>query len=534
MKILAVSLLRLGDVIQQAALFKGLRQQYPQAEIHLLMNQQFSHVDQVLPGIVDKYIYFDREALQKGVGEAHYNILWSYRQLESLVQGLNDETYDVVYNLTHTKLSGYLLGATTLENIKGLVYRDGRFQGLDNKWLRYFNDRFSGNEKSLFHYVELLGRAFDIPVTKVPGVFSAKSKKKTVLFQCLTSSSKKNWGLENYQVLKNMIERSLVDHKVRILGASFEKEDLLRCFSEEDLLICNLAEAREHLADSALLVTGDTSIKHLAAQQGTPIVEIAIGSSDPVKTGAFSANSVILQSNVPCAPCQHAQACQQASHLCAEDIKPDKVFEAVWDQLSLSPLKMPSFNHLMERAVWRLYLDSDTSALAYQRQVREIREKLTQDEIQKNLKSWNEVSERFAHWLAQAKKALPTREELQQKRQFQSADIADLILIAQDILKSKADIAGYFQDFINALLSRFTQPIQIHERVSKALEEIEVLLKVRTDFTQILQIPSMEGPYYAKGIGKIPVDGFAETGESPKGSSEDPRIQPRGRETTAT
>ena len=57
------------------------------------MNQQFSHVNEVLPGIVDKYIYFDREGLQKGIGEAQYNILWPYRQLETLIQQINSENY---------------------------------------------------------------------------------------------------------------------------------------------------------------------------------------------------------------------------------------------------------------------------------------------------------------------------------------------------------------------------------------------------------------------------------------------------------
>ncbi|KYG67222.1 lipopolysaccharide heptosyltransferase-I [Bdellovibrio bacteriovorus] len=513
MKILVVSLLRLGDVIQQAALFRGLRQQNPDAEIHLLINQQFSHVDEVLPGIVDKYIYFDREALQKGIGEPAYNILWPYRQLEGLINQLNAEDYDVAYNFTHTKLSGYLLGATEIKNVKGLMHTEGRFQGLSNKWLRYFNDRFSVEGKSLFHYVELLGRSFDIPVTKTPSTISNKSKNKLVLFQCLTSKAAKNWNLEYFQVLKNMIETSLVDHKVRILGASFEKEDLLKFFAEEDLLICNLSDAKEYLSEAALLVTGDTSIKHLAAQAGTPIVELAIGPSDPIKTGAFSANSLVLQ---------------------GDDLKPEKVFEAVWDQLSLAPLKMPSFSHLMERAVWSLHLDGDTSALAYEHRVREIRQQLPAEEINKSLKAWNQTSEKFATWMKQAKKALPSKEEISQKRQFHSADIADLILIAQDILKSKMDAAGYFQDFIEALLSRFAQPIQIHDRITKALTEIEALLEVRTQLTQVLQIPSMEGQYYAKGIGKLPVDGFAETGKGSKPIAEDSKLQPRDRETTAT
>ena len=62
MKLLVVSLLRLGDIIQQKPLLEGLRRQFPQARIHLLINRQFSQVSQLLGNTVDQYIYFDREA----------------------------------------------------------------------------------------------------------------------------------------------------------------------------------------------------------------------------------------------------------------------------------------------------------------------------------------------------------------------------------------------------------------------------------------------------------------------------------------
>ncbi len=65
MKILVLSLLRLGDIIQQEPLLKGLREKHPSAEIHLLLNRQFASVERVLDSVVDKYIYFDRESLQK-------------------------------------------------------------------------------------------------------------------------------------------------------------------------------------------------------------------------------------------------------------------------------------------------------------------------------------------------------------------------------------------------------------------------------------------------------------------------------------
>jgi len=504
MKILVVSLLRLGDLIQQAPLLQGLREKHPHAEIHLLLNRQFADVRRILGDTVDKYIHFDRENLQKGLGEASYNILWSYSQLEKLVHELNAESYDLALNFTHNKLSAYLIGAVDAKEKKGLYQQDGRFQGLHNRWLRYFNDRFSGTQKSLFHYVELLGKAFSIPVKSAPAA-PVKAKSKLVLFQCLTSDSKKNWGLENFHQLKRTIEISLVDYEVMILGAPFEKETLLKVFSEKDLLICDLVEARKHLQNAALLVTGDTSIKHLAAQTGTPIVEIAIGSSDILKTGAYSARTVALTSAVACAPCSHSQPCSQKTHICAEDISMERVFGAVWDQLSGEKIAERNALLSLERAVWSLYLDSGEMAV----------EPSHREALQSAQDVWQARTQLYSMWLTKAREALPAREVLATHKTFQSTDVAGLVLCAQDILKSKQDEAGYFQPFVEALLTRFTQPVQIYDRVHAALQEVEELLSIREQFTHHLQTLSMEGGvYYAKGIGQLPISGFEEAGES--------------------
>lgn len=515
MKILVLSLLRLGDIIQQAPLLKGLREKNPHAEIHLLLNRQFANVEKILDGVVDHYIYFERETLQKSLGDASANILWSYQQVEKLVESLNSQGFDQAINLTHNKLSAYLMGTLEVADKRGLYQADGRFQGLSNRWLRYFNDRFSGTQKSLFHYVELLGKAFDIPVQTESAV-TPRKKSKLVLLQCLTSDQKKNWGLERFSQLKRTIEISLVDYEVMVLGASFERESLLEFFSEKDLLICDLPEARKHLQSAALLVTGDTSIKHMAAQIGTPIVEIAIGSSDPSKTAAYSSQAVVIQTQAGCAPCVHSQACPQPTHICAEDVSVEQVFGAVWDQLSGEKMAQRSLQLSLEKAVWTLYLDKANAHVEpfYALAAAEFLNSHPTEALQNVLTAWNEKSEQYRQWLKKAFSVLPTREELAVKRSFQTSDISDLILCAQDILKSKKDEVGYFQVFVEALLSRFNQPVQIYDRVSAALQEVEELLTIRESFTRHLQTISMEGAYYAKGIGQLSISGFEETRKS--------------------
>lgn len=170
----------------------------------------------------------------------------------------------------------------------------------------------------------------------------------------------------------------------------------------------------------------------------------------------------------------------------------------------------------LEKAVWTLYLDKANAHVEpfYALAAAEFLNSHPTEALQNVLTAWNEKSEQYRQWLKKAFSVLPTREELAVKRSFQTSDISDLILCAQDILKSKKDEVGYFQVFVEALLSRFNQPVQIYDRVSAALQEVEELLTIRESFTRHLQTISMEGAYYAKGIGQLSISGFEETRKS--------------------
>ncbi|UYL10053.1 glycosyltransferase family 9 protein [Bdellovibrio sp. SKB1291214] len=521
MKILVVSLLRLGDIIQQQPLLKALRDKNPQAEIHLLVNRQFSQVEGLLDGLVDRYFYFDRETLQRGLGEASFNILWSHQQLAELVQTLNAENYGQVLNFTHNKLSAYLLGALQIPQKNGLYHAEGRFQGLENPWLRYFNDRFSGVQPSLFHYVELLGKSFDLPIQKTAAAAATKSK--LVLFQCLTSDTKKNWGLLNFKKLKETIESSLVDYKVKVLCAPFEKGTMLAHFSEDELIACDLMGAREVLKQSCLLVTGDTSIKHMAAHLGIPMVELALGSSDFTKTAAFSETSEIISAKVPCAPCGHSQGCSQKFQICAEQITVDQVFAAAWDKLSKK--NSPSAFTLgdLDKIAWSLQLDggSQSHVLSYASTALKCSESFPKNNLGQVLTEATRLQKQFEKWLQALETSLPSRQEISKKAQLKSQDIGQFILTAQDILKSKQDTAGYFQSITETLMTRFSSTLQFHEKMQTALAEVRGLLQSRGQFIHSLEIVLKEGAYYAAGIGQLSIDGFEEAGGSVPRDRED-------------
>jgi ADP-heptose:LPS heptosyltransferase len=334
--VLGISLLRLGDLILQKPLIEGLKQKHPQSEIHLLINKQFSQVEFLFAGIVDRFIYFDRELLQKSCGEKEFSIFWGLQNLKNLVGELNQTNYDVVYNFTHNRLTAHIAGLVNTPSHQGIFSQQGQFLGLGNPWIQFFNSYFGRPEAAGFHYTELLAKALEIPLRPASTRSKKVSGKKQVLIQALTSDPKKNWHLDKFKMLADRIAQE-TSYEVLVLGAPFEKDVLAEVFPESQLRICDFKTADEFLSGAALLVTGDTSIKHLAALREVPIVELALGSSQPLQVGSYSHDSVVLQTRVNCGPCPHSQPCSQSTHVCGDRLSVQAVFESVEIALGLKP-----------------------------------------------------------------------------------------------------------------------------------------------------------------------------------------------------
>ncbi|MNT02589.1 Glycosyltransferase family 9 (heptosyltransferase) [compost metagenome] len=322
--------------------------------------------------------------------------------------------------------------------------------------------------------------------------------------------------MDRFAHLKQEIEQNLVDYRVKIVAAPFERERLLTVFQEGDLIVCDLVEAKEHLEKSALLITGDTSIKHLAASVGTPIVEIAIGSSDSTKTRAFSQHAITIQATTACYPCNHSQACSQKSHLCAEELSVGAVFSKVWDSLAQEKLHATLNHRVLEKAVWSVYLDKEHQDVEpfYVASAQEFCAHHDLTAIKNKLPEWQHRTQELQAVLARIERALPTLEALRSKATLVTQDLSGIILCAQDLLRAKVDDGGYFQGFIESLIGRFASPAHLLEKIERALGQVRELLEVRQNMIHQIQTLSKEGEFYANGIGQLSIGGFEETGKS--------------------
>lgn len=341
MKILVVSMLRLGDVLMAVPTIRGLKKKNPGVEIHVLMNRQFQGVTPMIPD-VEHFWYFDRALVQDALVQADRSIFEAYDRVEGLVDRLNNQRFDQVINLTHNRLSGWLCGLIDCADKQGLAYNLNGQASFGSTWFRYLNDLAGPNSRDAFHLSDIFSFASGIK-SKPAQLFETEAgqseaqnllqgSKNYILVQPLTSEDKKNWSFRSWVSALNQFQKFEPNVDVLVLGAEFERnpvEDLVSQLKTANVrarpAICSFEGVYSLLKNAKLLVTGDTSVKHLASSSPCPVIELSLGSSDFRKTGVYRAKNLILQSREYCSPCPHSVACTRETHACAERLPPEAV-----------------------------------------------------------------------------------------------------------------------------------------------------------------------------------------------------------------
>lgn len=162
--------------------------------------------------------------------------------------------------------------------------------------------------------------------------FEARSHKLVVLNpHCRKAAN--IWPAERYtQLAARLVERPGV--RVVISGGPVAKElcDEIAAPLGDKVWRADgaftLLGSAELIRRADLFVTGDTGPMHIAAAVGTPIVAL-FGPADPLKTGPYTTDAVVLTKRLPCAPC-FAKQCPLGHRpaKCMTDISVDDVTTA--------------------------------------------------------------------------------------------------------------------------------------------------------------------------------------------------------------
>ena len=343
MKVLVISVLRLGDIVMTTPALRALKAKGH--EVHLLINKQFEAVIPLLSD-VDRVHTLDRKSIERALVEPSHGLFEAYDRLEWLLQRLSSENYDLIVNLTHNRLAGLLSAMIPAGDCVGLSISEDDVASFGSPWFRYLNEVGISGAKSGFHISDIF--QFALGEEKLRDRYFLKETERgraewhqfrrllgdVILVQPFSSDLKKEWSSDH--LLRGILdlEQRIPRATVVLMAAPFEKERLIALMQElrnagarAQSAVLSLEGALSAIRDASLFVTVDTATKHLAAATSTPVVELALGGSDPRKTGIYRSGQYVLQSQIPCSPCSHVKNCTQPSRLCAESLHPEAVAE---------------------------------------------------------------------------------------------------------------------------------------------------------------------------------------------------------------
>lgn len=412
MNILVIDLLRIGDMISHFPIYAGLQDKYPQADIYLLTNDSLKPAVQLTDSFKDIF-YFQRSQIQHLVDNRDEHLFSGVGRFDELLASVNSVSYDLVVNLSHTRLAGLVTGLILSKETIGLCCQQGQPVRYGSAWIEYLNDYVAGGGENAFHYNDIFARALGLPEPKRLVEMAGQhlrdlcqssqmtDRSTDVVIQPFSADEKKEWSIEHWTNFISLLSQLDASIRFTMLCAPFELERAqtwMQAFVglPVSLRACTLQEAFVVMDQALLTISVDTSIKHLAAMSRSKIVEISLGSSNYQKQGVYQEGALILQGRVSCSPCGHKSECTQATHLCGDVLLPDAVALAVkhyldGDRIGLKRLshelgdeywpgvemglshflpngmwhfeplhhrlKEMNVRHLLERAIWKNYLD---------------------------------------------------------------------------------------------------------------------------------------------------------------------------------
>jgi len=335
-KLLIINLTRMGDLLQMTPFLSGLRQENPEVHITLMVLKEFTDVCAGFP-FVDEIESFDANGFIVGMEGTDRSLVGNFRILEGLVTRLRGRRFDQIVNLSFSNISAFLAYLLRVKDLRGVTMDKEGHRLLKHAWIRHFYNIVSNREINLFNYVDFI-RKIGGCSRRAPMSFAVSesgrrfvrtfckgreiSEKDRVIGMQLGASRKNRWWpIPSFAGLTEALIRD--GGKIIFFGSPGERE-LGKKLKEAVSL--SAGEKRSCLFDMTgqttvdqlaalvdrcdILVTCDTGTMHVATAVGTQVVALFFGPAYFPETGPYGEGQIVIQADVPCAPCGHDTVCK--------------------------------------------------------------------------------------------------------------------------------------------------------------------------------------------------------------------------------
>ncbi len=322
-KTLIINLKRFGDIFQTGHLVSTLRKNQPNHEIHLLCYEECATSTKILKGIT-KVHTLDRKKITSYYKNNIYSDGLAINDLQQKMEEVNRESFDRVINYSNDKTSTYLSSflANSTTEIAGISFTPKQTINYSNNSAIILNDIVTQTDFTPFNFNDLYHQLVEETYTElsVEKVKSNKMHDKTALnnldrLRAIKNDDSSSVSIVGFQICSSSVLKDIpFDTLTKVIKSVFDHPNMVpiiiiaptakeRAFSNKvnDVFDNKLVSVESDfialpsvLKNIDLLVTPDTSVKHLADLVDTPVLEVSLGHAPFMKQGTINTRSAII------------------------------------------------------------------------------------------------------------------------------------------------------------------------------------------------------------------------------------------------
>ena len=347
-KILIISLTRMGDLLQATPLMAGLRKKNPDVRLDVLVSSDFAPIAKSIPKINEVRI-FNLKQFTPAEYKGELTLVTVYQYIEEFTEELKKSKYDVVINLSHSKMSAVMTSLLNVNDIRGITSSDVGNRMIRHPWLRYFATINFNRDYNSFNLVDIYLKSGDLEASEDRLLLEVDEESKKfseeflsqhgvaendflVGFQPGSSRKGRRWSTKSFADLGDRIASEL-NGKVILFGVKSEAdlgEEIGEMMENKPVNAMGKTSV-QHLSGLVrrcnVLITNDTGTMHIATAMGTRVVGLFFAHALPMETGPYSRGNIVFQANIPCSPCSYGVDCNNV--VCVDYVTDDHLYQVL-------------------------------------------------------------------------------------------------------------------------------------------------------------------------------------------------------------
>ncbi len=329
MKILIINFQRTGDIFQSFQVIFALKKNFNNCKISYITTNVHSNALEIVSNYLDKIYPVDYFSIFNNLKSGYYSKTFSY--LKKLIDLINRENFNLIINLNFSKLSAIFMSLTKGVKKEGASLMNSEYIEIKNDILNVMYENLEAPDFTtniVEAYLKSLNLVYAKPLLFPPGKGMETG---TIIIHPGASRKEKEWGIANYAELAVMLKKNVI-----ITGGDSEIEknfQLEKNLKKNSINVKNLTgkltflKLLEIFSKADLLVSGDTSIVHLAALTPIKSVTLFLGNAYHHHTYPYCSGKTVIFPLVKCYPCSANYNCNNM--ICKKNITPELVFKAI-------------------------------------------------------------------------------------------------------------------------------------------------------------------------------------------------------------